>query len=148
MITSESNPARLYRSPLDETINRGPPCVRVQKDPTCSLKILWSMSECGGLGKHQNNPACTQSVRVFKVLRFTQTVSLRKKKKTNNDTLDFRVMLMLPERHTHAQERVHVCLFVCLFADLFFMPSCVSALPYHADYVYSPISMKSGTCIG
>ena len=33
-----------------------------------TLKILWSMSEFGGLWKHSNNPACTEYVRAFQVL--------------------------------------------------------------------------------
>ena len=33
-----------------------PPCVYAYE------KILWSMSEFGGVWKHQNNPACTKSV--------------------------------------------------------------------------------------
>ena len=37
-------------------------CIHMQKDHTRTLKILWSMSEFGGLQKHPNNPACTQSV--------------------------------------------------------------------------------------
>ena len=59
---------RLYKSPSGETINRGPPvCIRMQKDHIRTLKILWSMSEFGGLWKHQNNPACTKSVSVQNV---------------------------------------------------------------------------------
>ena len=54
---------RCYKSPLDETINWSPPvCMGMQKDHICMLKILWSVSEFGGLWKHQNNTACTRSV--------------------------------------------------------------------------------------
>ena len=49
----------------DETINREPMCIGTQKDHVCTLKILLSMLEFGGLWKHQNNPACIKSVRVF-----------------------------------------------------------------------------------
>lgn len=33
-----------------------------KKDHICTLKIMKSMSEFGGLWKHQDNPACTKSV--------------------------------------------------------------------------------------
>ena len=44
-------------------------CIRLLKDHTRTLKILESMSEFGGLWKHQNNPACAESVRVFGMLK-------------------------------------------------------------------------------
>ena len=44
-------------------------CSHSQKDPIRALKILQSMSEFGGLRKHHNKPACTKSVRVFKMLK-------------------------------------------------------------------------------
>ena len=34
-----------------------------KRDPILTLKVLQSMSEFGGLRKHQNNPACTKSVK-------------------------------------------------------------------------------------
>ena len=37
-----------------------------------TIKILWSMSEFDGLWKHQNNPACTKSVRLFRVLKMEE----------------------------------------------------------------------------
>ena len=40
------------------------------------VKILWSVSEFGGLWKHQDNPACTKSVRVFRLLKLD---AIRKK---------------------------------------------------------------------
>ena len=44
-----------------------PVCIGMQKDHTRTLKILQSTSEFGGLWKHPNNPACTNtnSVTVF-----------------------------------------------------------------------------------
>ena len=36
---------------------------------TFMLKILWSMPEFGGLWKHPNNPAFTESVRVIQMLK-------------------------------------------------------------------------------
>ena len=57
---------------------------------TCKLmtgtsKILESMSELSGLRKHQNNPACSKSVRVLKMSKLdtvqkTQKIKKRKKK--------------------------------------------------------------------
>ena len=44
-------------------------CIHSQKDPIRVLKILQSVSEFGGLRKHQNQPACTKSVKVFKMLK-------------------------------------------------------------------------------
>ena len=44
-------------------------CTRMQNDHTRTLKILKSMSEFDGVCKHQNNPACIKSVRVFKMLK-------------------------------------------------------------------------------
>ena len=38
-------------------------CIWMQINRVHSLKILQSISEFGGLWKHQNNPACTQSVK-------------------------------------------------------------------------------------
>ena len=53
---------RLHKSPMDETINQGPPmCICMQKDHISMLKILQSMSKFGGLWKQQNNPACTKN---------------------------------------------------------------------------------------
>ena len=34
---------RRYNSPSDETLNLSPPCIRIQKDHVCILKILKSM---------------------------------------------------------------------------------------------------------
>ena len=48
-------------------------CMGMQKDHICMLKILWSVSEFGGLWKHQNNTACTRSVRAFRVLKLNTT---------------------------------------------------------------------------
>ena len=42
-------------------------CARMRKDDIRTLKILKSMSEFGGLWKHQNKPACTKSVSVQNV---------------------------------------------------------------------------------
>ena len=39
------------------------------------------MSEFDGLGTHQNNPACTDSVRVFIMLKLDTIGKKRKKKK-------------------------------------------------------------------
>ena len=50
---------RLDKSPSDETANRGPLCIYTCKKIT-SLKIVWSVSQFGGLGKLQNNPASTK----------------------------------------------------------------------------------------
>ena len=44
------------------------------------LKILQFMSELGGSWKHQNNPACTKSVRSFVILKL-DTIRKKKKKK-------------------------------------------------------------------
>ena len=53
------------------TKNRGPKCVYVYKKISYThVKILQSMSEFGGLWKHQNNLACTKSFGVFRVLSF------------------------------------------------------------------------------
>ena len=54
-------------------------CIHMQKDHTRTLKILWSMSEFGELRKHPNNPACTQSVRVFRMLKL-DTIEKKKKR--------------------------------------------------------------------
>ena len=44
-------------------------CIRMQKDHTIrSLKILQSLSQFGGLCKHQNSPACTKSLIVFRLM--------------------------------------------------------------------------------
>ena len=52
---------KLYKTPLYETTNQGPPmCICIQKDHICTLKSMSYMSEFGGLWKHQNNPACTK----------------------------------------------------------------------------------------
>ena len=50
-----------------ETVNWEPPTLPPMC--VCTLNIVWSMSEFGGLWKHQNNTACTKSVRVLKVLK-------------------------------------------------------------------------------
>ena len=48
------------------------------------------MSECSGLQKHQNNPACSKSVRVLKMLKLDivqkkkQKIKKKRKKKTKN----------------------------------------------------------------
>ena len=47
------------------------------KDHLHTFKTLWSVSEFGGLRKHENNPACTKSVRVFRAFKLD---TLRKKK--------------------------------------------------------------------
>ena len=44
-------------------------CIRMPNDHMRSLKALQSMSELGGLWQHQNNPACTNSVTVFRLLK-------------------------------------------------------------------------------
>ena len=36
-------------------------CICMQQDHIRMLKILWFMSEFGGLWKEQNNPACTKN---------------------------------------------------------------------------------------
>ena len=42
---------RLYESPSDETINRGPPvCIHMQTDPVVHVKVRWIMEL-----KHQND---------------------------------------------------------------------------------------------
>jgi len=59
------------KNPSDETIlNLGPPCVYTHaqrspthvKDPVAHDRVRW-------LWKHQNNPACTKSVRAFIMLK-------------------------------------------------------------------------------
>ena len=51
---------RFYKSPLDDTINQGPPvCTGMQKDHPPTLKIL---AEFSGLWKHQNNPTGTKNM--------------------------------------------------------------------------------------
>ena len=61
-ISPESNSVqtlqKLFRCNL-----RSPICIRMQKDHIRKLKILQPMPEFGGLCKHQNNPACTKSVK-------------------------------------------------------------------------------------
>ena len=54
----------------------------MQKDHIRTLKILQPMSEFGGLWKHSNNPTCTKSVRVFRVLKLNIIWKKEKKKKT------------------------------------------------------------------
>ena len=44
------------------------PLSPMSKDHIHKLKILSTLSEFGGLRKHQNNPACTKSVRVIRML--------------------------------------------------------------------------------
>ena len=60
---------RLYtdKSPSDQTTNWGSPCGG--KDHIHTFKILQSVSEFGGCWKKQNSPACTNSVRGFRVLK-------------------------------------------------------------------------------
>ena len=62
--------------------------IPMQKDHIHMLKILQSMSEFGGLWKHQNNPACTKSVRVFSVkldtIRKKKTLNMNKNLKQND----------------------------------------------------------------
>ena len=51
------------KRPLDDTINWGCLCAYTCKTVTYTCyKIMLFMSECAGLRKHQNNPACTRSV--------------------------------------------------------------------------------------
>ena len=52
----------------------------MQKDDIHTLKILRYMSEFGGLGKHQSNPAWTTSVRMFRMLNLATVL---KKKRRN-----------------------------------------------------------------
>ena len=40
----------------------------MQNDHIHTLKLPWATSECGVLWEHQNSPACTKNVRVFKTL--------------------------------------------------------------------------------
>ena len=47
---------------------RSPAYIHMKNNPTCMLKILWSMSEFGGLWKHLNNPAYVKSVRATEML--------------------------------------------------------------------------------
>ena len=49
---------RLYKSPSEETINRGPPCVSQAKRSHTHVKD--PVVHVGGLWKHQNNPSCTK----------------------------------------------------------------------------------------
>ena len=57
-------------------------CMLMQKDHTHTLKILLSLSTIGGLWKHQNNPVCSLSARVFRMLKFdTIIVTIQRKKK-------------------------------------------------------------------
>ena len=60
-ISHESNLSRFYKSPSNETINRGLPCYTHAKRSHTHVKILQAMSEFRGLWKQQNNPACTKS---------------------------------------------------------------------------------------
>ena len=71
-----------YKGPTEEIINRGPPvCMHRQEYHIGTLRILWSMSVCGGLWKHQNNPACTKlGVRAIIRLKLD---TIKKKKKKN-----------------------------------------------------------------
>ena len=62
---------RLYEGPSDETINRGPPSVICMQKVTHTRTL--SMPEFGGLWKHQNDPACTESVGVFIILMLDST---------------------------------------------------------------------------
>ena len=47
------------KSPLDETINQGPMCKCMHKGLICTLKILKSMSEFGGIMKTLKQSTCT-----------------------------------------------------------------------------------------
>ena len=59
-----------------EAVNLGPPCVcACQKITLIPVRVRWSNS-----GNAQNNPVCTKSVRVFKMLKL-DTVQKRKNKK-------------------------------------------------------------------
>ena len=52
-----------YSSPLEETVNQGPPvCIHMHKDHIhmLNLKSLESISESGGSWKQPNNPVCTK----------------------------------------------------------------------------------------
>ena len=56
----------------------------MQKDNIPMLRILYSMSEFGGLWKQQNHPACTKSVRVFIMLKL-DTIRKKNFKKVIDD---------------------------------------------------------------
>ena len=71
---------KIYKGPSDET---SPSCVYI-----CT-HAKRSLSEFGGLWKHQNNPACTENVRgllghvVTSVLTWPASTTVHNKKKTN-----------------------------------------------------------------
>ena len=84
----------------------------------CTLKILWSMSECSGLWKHQSNPACTESVRVFRVLKLD---AVRKEKRPHlwlwrlffwNLVHHVHPFKVSPD-HTASKIMEHLCLGCC-----------------------------------
>ena len=78
------------------------------------------MSEFGGLWTHQNNPACTRSVRVFRMLKL-DTIQKKKKgrkkrrtnKKNKNDKDEVMmayiiINILYPQNtHTHAHTHTH-----------------------------------------
>ena len=68
-------------------------CLRMQKDHIRTLKILWSTSEFSGLWKHQNNPACTNNVRVSRMMKLD---TIRKKKNNNKKKKKKKKLFLLP----------------------------------------------------
>ena len=95
---------RLYKSSSDETIN--PVCIRMQKDYIRMLKILQSMSEFGGLWKHPNNPACTKSVRVFRLLKL-DTIQKKKKCELSSVLTCLRVLSDRPRLNNRQAQAKH-----------------------------------------
>ena len=60
----------------------------VAKDHIHMLKILSTLSELGGLWKHQNNPACTKSVRVIRMLNLGHYIRKGKKQRIRSVLLN------------------------------------------------------------
>ena len=58
-------------------------CVHAQKDHTCRLKILQSMSEFGGLWNLQNNLHSLQMSRVFRMLKL-DTIQKKRRRSSSN----------------------------------------------------------------
>ena len=86
-------PCRLYKSPLDETINRGPPCVyiyarrsdqihTVVNDLVVDVRVRWIMTTLRYI-VCTNHCQSLKSVRVFKIGEL-DTIRKKKKKKVQS----------------------------------------------------------------
>ena len=91
--------------------------IRMQKDHMRTLMILRSMSEFGGLWKHQNNPARTKSVRVLTELKLD---TIRKKKKEHIFSVKSVVTQVPLDLLTLSSVRNYLCVYIPKLYLLYF----------------------------